>query len=750
MTHPEVPDQQPTPDPGSASGEHTGAGEVIRFPHPRPAPDDAADTAPGQHPGQGPDQPPRDGGAAGQAATAAPDAGESEEAGERVLVDSPDFTRPLLLDTLRNAQRRPIFPGWVRSWEEFRDAARWVVGHYAHAGAYHAVRVPKYAVKVTFRAPRGAVRTLGAVSRWVADAEGAPVRAAAVRREDAELYLKLSRQRDARVRARAIVAAAVALLGIPTTAVLLVLAPEWARWGVLAGVVALFGVLGSPADRPLVSPAVVAPKAQKLTSEIVIRALGSLGIAEINKAVAKGSSGITFVAPITRDGPGWRADVELPYGVTVADVMDRRDRLASGLRRPLGCVWPEQAPDEHPGRLVLWVGDRDMRKARQPAWPLAKGGQADLFQPVPYGTDPRGRIVRVPVMFTNMLIGAIPRMGKTFALRVLVLAAMLDPRAELHVWELKGTGDLSCAESSATTYGSGADDDTLAACLAALRDMHADLDRRAKVIRGLPKSVCPENKVTPELAGRRELGLHPRVFVIDECQELFSHPEYGPEAERLAVAIIKRGPALGHLLWLGTQRPDAKSLPTGVSANVGTRFCLRVMGQVENDMILGTSMYKNGIRATMFTAEDKGIGWLVGHAPDPQIVRTFYLDGPAAERIAQRARALREAAGTLAGHAIGQAPARPAYDLLADILTVVPASEDKVWNETVVERLAALRPEVYGGWKPEQLTAALKPYGIKTDQIGRRIDGKTVNRRGIERQHIADTVAERNRRRASG
>ena len=33
-------------------------------------------------------------------------------------------------------------------------------------------------------------------------------------------------------------------------------------------------------------------------------------------------------------------------------------------------------------------------------------------------------------------------MGKTFLLRLLLLAAALDPRAELRVYDLKGTGDL--------------------------------------------------------------------------------------------------------------------------------------------------------------------------------------------------------------------------------------------------------------------------------------------------------------------
>ena len=58
--------------------------------------------------------------------------------------------------------------------------------------------------------------------------------------------------------------------------------------------------------------------------------------------------------------------------------------------------------------------------------------------------------------------------------------------------------------------------------------------------------------------------------------------------------IIKIGRALGVFLILATQRPYKDSLPTVVCGNVSTRFCLKVAGQVENDMMLGTSAYKNG------------------------------------------------------------------------------------------------------------------------------------------------------------
>ncbi len=74
-------------------------------------------------------------------------------------------------------------------------------------------------------------------------------------------------------------------------------------------------------------------------------------------------------------------------------MIDRREQLASGLRRPLGAVWPEPVTHEHAGRLELWVGLADISKARPPAWPLLRSGQADVFDELPFGTDVRGRVV---------------------------------------------------------------------------------------------------------------------------------------------------------------------------------------------------------------------------------------------------------------------------------------------------------------------------------------------------------------------
>ncbi|WP_329117465.1 cell division protein FtsK [Streptomyces sp. NBC_01465] len=727
-------------------------GEVVDLKSARTARDQSATPAPDSDPTGSVDSAPDSFGAPSPDPTPGPWSGESGDPTAPVMVDPPaaKATGPGYLGRLLAAQRRPVVPLWLRSVAELKTATGWVARHYVHTLGYHALRSPVYALRLALQAPSGAAKFVGASMRWMADREGEPVRLAAVRREDAGEYLKLSRQRDGRVRLRTLAMVLATFIGVGAALALYVLAPGWLQAVSVGAVTMALGVAGGKADDPVIHRAVEMPKAVKLTSDIVLRALGALGIPAINQAQGKGRDGFEFTAPITRDGPGWRAEGNLPYGVTVTDVIERRDRLASGLRRPLGCVWPEAVPNEHTGHLVLWVGDEDMSTAKKPKWPLLNSGSVNLFKPVAYGTDQRGRWVEVTLMYIAGIIGAIPRMGKTFLLRLLLLIAALDPRAELHTYDMKGTGDLDPVGNAVShRHAAGDDDEAIAYALADFRALREELRRRTKVIRSLPRDICPESKVTSELADKRSLGLHPIVIGVDECQVLFEHPKHKDEFEEIATDLVKRGPATGIVLLLATQRPDAKALPTGISANASARWCLKVMGQLENDMVLGTSAYKRGVRATMFAWGDKGIHYFVGEGSDARIVGSAYVDGPGADRIAARARKVRESAGTLSGYALGEEPqvVVGGYDLLSDLLAVIPVKETKVWSETVVARLADLRPEVYDGWEPDGLAAALKPHGIATIQVGRRIEGKFTNKRGIDRSHLTTAIAERDGKR---
>lgn len=694
------------------------------------------------------------GGSAAPAAAPSPDSrptksgGESADSDDEELADSvarpvdrPDLPAP----GITTYKRRPILPTWLTSKPGFVATTQRATANAFYATAFHGIRTPWYAFQLTLNAPRGTARLVKDTNRWVWDAEGAPLRAYEVYKENTAEYLKLSRQRDSRVRLRVLVTTVALIFGSAFALTMYVMAPGWLM--VLASAAVLVaGFWGAPQDHPVIGPAVLKTEIQKLTGPIVLRALDNIGNAKVSAAIKKGGdmNGMRFTSEITRDGPGYRADLDLPWGVTPEDIMEARKPLASGLRRKVGCVWPSADPTEHEGRLILWVGDKPMNETTKPAWPLLKSGTVDLFKPVVFGNDQRMGDVAVTLMFASVVVGSVPRMGKTFLMRLFLLIAALDPRAALYAFDFKGTGDFGALEPVCHRYRAG--DEDILYVLESLRELRAELRRRAKVIKSLPRSRCPESKVTPELANDKSLGLHPIVAGFDECQVPFEHEKYGAEIEEIATDLGKRGPTLGMTMLFGTQRPDAKSLPTGISANAVLRFCLKVMGQPANDMVLGTSMYKAGYRATMFSRTDRGICWMAGEGDDPRIVASAFVDAVGAEQVVVRARKMREAYGNITGHAIGETPesGEAAFDLLADILKVVAADEDKVWNEKVAARLATLRPEVYGGWKAETVTTNLRPHGITAQDVWGTTDrGKGTTRRGIARADITTAITQR-------
>ncbi len=430
----------------------------------------------------------------------------------------------------------------------------------------------------------------------------------------------------------------------------------------------------------------------------------------------EGGPGITFVSDVMRDGPGWACHLDLPHGVSVSDILARREALASGLRRPLSATWPEGVPQEHPGRMNLWVGFHDISKAKPPAWPLLKTRQTDLFGKVPFGADPRGRVVEVPVFEVNWLIGAAPGQGKTSAVRGLACGAALDPLADMWIHELAGKGDLEPLARVCHRYVSGLDDASVGYAAESLRMLRGELDRRSVSLKKVDKSERPEGKVTRELAGRKHLRLRPLVAFFDEVQNLFTHPEHGDQAAGDAAYVIRLGRAYGVILILATQRPDSKTLPTAVGGNVTARFCLQVPGQIENDLILGTSSYKNGYNATAFRPKtDAGLGWLKADGP-PQIVRTYKVDLPEAEKVAARARDMRDRAGVLSGYALGEADEARARDVLADVLAVFGAGAGLQWDE-LADRLAQRWPDRWADVTGEAVSAQCRAHGVPSVNV---------------------------------
>ncbi len=89
----------------------------------------------------------------------------------------------------------------------------------------------------------------------------------------------------------------------------------------------------------------------RLTADRVAAALTGLGLPGLTPGA------IAFPTPITRQGPAWRVDIELPLGVPAAKVTSRPGQLAAGLGLPPERVWLDGQPGGSARRLVLRVFD---------------------------------------------------------------------------------------------------------------------------------------------------------------------------------------------------------------------------------------------------------------------------------------------------------------------------------------------------------------------------------------------------------
>jgi S-DNA-T family DNA segregation ATPase FtsK/SpoIIIE len=616
----------------------------------------------------------------------------------------------------------PIIPPWLRG-DQRRQVLRAIGNLTGYTIAFHAVRSPKYAAKTAWYAPVGFFRLIGRVLHWASAEEGNwRLRQHAATTNDAHTWQALNRTRSKEARGRwwAVVAAVVALLVAACVLRTAQVVTPPMLWAALAVLVIVCARVGRPADRPITDRVANGPRFTKLTAEMVRAAFTSLGF-----SVMKEPGSISFVHPgIHRDGPGWLARVNLPAGLEAVKVLEKRGALSSALRLPVDQVWPSPGP-EHAGQVDLWVGYQPSSKMGKPRWGLdSPTARTSYFELEEFGTDERQRPVRTQLAFQNFLIGGRPGSGKSYAGRALVTIAALDPIVELKLAEYKGTGDFLDLAPLCSTYVCGLSDEDFATGLAVLNWGLAEAERRGKRIKeAYLRGEAPERKVTPELARKPGSGLHPIVIVIDEAHELFGDSQVGKDAANAAERLAKRGRALGITLIIITQIPDKDSLPTGITRNIGIRWCLAVPDQVANDMILGTGAYKRGITGTVYRpVVDAGWGVLTGLA-EPTATRGHFPDQEGTARIIARATVLR------GGQRVGAADAdlSPARDLLADLLAVA-ARNGQHWV-VAASALTERWPDAYPAMTPEALSELARAHKVTSTDIkigGRGLKGYKV------------------------
>lgn len=663
----------------------------------------------------------------------------------------PVDTTPAVLVPAVNGTRRPIIPAHLRP-ANLKATVRREGGRAAHVAGFHTVRTPWYVVKLAYYAVRGLLRTVGKQVRWWWVPGAYSMEQHAANTNQLVEWERVHRQVKATRQWRGIVLFAEALalsIGVP-----LVLALVPTGWLLLAGTgaVAVLAHYGRPAGRTLIGTAVVAPRFRRLNSDIVLRAYYAAGLGNPSKPGQE----VQFGSPMARDArnTGSQVVIDLPYGKGWSDVMNVREKIASGLDVHVNQVF--LSPDKTSSRRhLLFVADRDPL-----AVPVGKTDMLDckprsIWRPVRFGKDERGNLVELALMWVSILVGAQPRKGKTFAARLIALHAALDPYVKLIVVDGKNSPDwmkfrLVAHRIIFGTHANPNDDDPIGNLVAVLDEILAHIDRVNQVLASLPVNVCPEGKLTEELArDPRYPNLRVMVLVMEEFQVYFETEDQAVNKDIAAklARIQAVGPSAGVVILSSSQKPsgvgagDVGRLFNRYRDNHAVRFALKCGNRLVSEAVLGGDAYAEGFDASTLPVGEEylGIGLLYGQTDHTPTTHTFLADHTDAEKILIAARAHRERVGTLTGQAVGEEIARQVRDVLADALAVFSGSRTLPW-QILAGRLVEHAPEHYGDITADAISAQLRALGVPSVNV--KWDGAVL--KGAKADDIHTAMTRRN------
>lgn len=652
---------------------------------------------------------------------------------EHDLDDPPPSTlRPVYVDAVvRDHEQRPIIPAAYRG-HNLRVTTQRAAARTGHRIGYHLVRLPVYTALTAGYAVRGVGVVARRQVRWAWVTEQTSLRQHAAKGGDVTGWLQLHNSLLP-VRKNRLMLLGVELVTVPAAAAAVVwLAPWWAAALVIAGLAIPLARAGKPVGQQIVAPAIVAHRYRKLTSDVVLRAYYAAGLGHPDKPDKQ----ISFGSVMSRDAQnmGSQVMVDVPFGTTFADVVARKDKIASGLDVTEFQVYLTRDKTST-RRHQLFVADQNPLAIPAGRTPLLDLKPRDVWTAMPFGLDERGRKVLIELMWRSWLIGAQPRKGKTYSARLLALFAALDPYVLIDVVDGKNSPDWQSFRLVANSLilgthptGSG---DPLDQLLYLLRAIKRDIQDRNDKLRSLPVSICPDGKLTREIARDRRFGMPVRMLVMEEFQVYFEteDQEVNKEVAQLLSFIIAVGPSAGVILLSSSQKPsgvgagDVARLFNRYRDNHAVRFALRCGNRLVSEAVLGGDAYSEGYDASSLPVGDeyRGIGYLYGLTDETPIVRTYLADAADAEKILSAARRIREQVGTLTGMAAGETTTVVRRDFLADVYeTYVDGEAWQSW-QLVASRLAERWPDAYAEITAEAVSAQVRAFGVESR------NGKTAN-----------------------
>ena len=625
-------------------------------------------------------------------------------------------------------QRSPRVPTALKSW-----------AHASQAGKDTAVAVTRSPWLFVGAAGRGTVLAVRAWRHWVTVRD---YREAAEQSEKlADKYIEIRELTLLRWRVTGAVTGT-SMTGVSVADMLYGPSALWITAGIGAAVLAITGRRkdGSPGRRAVLA----GPRSLSWTMDpqILVDAFRDA------KLIGKDET-LRLVERASRVGAGWSITVDLPATRKATDVIKNREALASALAVDEVQLLVERVRGNggHAGRVAMWVADADPYATPPLRTPLLDVPYWDAWRPVPFGRDARDRRISLPLVWTSLLVGAIPRQGKTFAARLAAAGLILDPYTRLYIADFKAGKDWDAAAGVAHRFLSGDEPADVLALAAWLVELVTEVQGRYRRMRELDNEMCPESKVTPAMSRDPSLNMPITGVFIDEVQvpleeraPIKVHGKMIPAGEyigELLTWLAKKGPAAGIVLVLATQRPDTKTIPSALRAVLGSRFALRVMDWRDSNIILGEQMNTRGWDSSRLLPSHKGVGILrpdgdtaAGADVLAMMVRTDYMPNTDWTALCERGRTLRAAAGTLTGHAIGAA-SNPALDpaMVADVIgpgqsitddDAVPAVPDL--PEPLASVIAYLGPDLDADGREFIATAELiEALDVEPTAFGRQM-----------------------------
>ncbi|MGW2251381.1 hypothetical protein ACWCXH_14370 [Kitasatospora sp. NPDC001660] len=511
---------------------------------------------------------------------------------------------------------------------------------------------------------------------------------------------------------------------------------------------------GAAAARQVAEAAEQAAQVQGASD--LIQALVKAGI------ISKGEAEETRLVGVIRpDGPGWTATVELPGTSTAEQAIAKGTELASALRvKSAQLQMSKDTSDEgHEGRFVIWCSSTANPYAGGPvASELIGADSWDFWQQgIPLGTNARGVRKVLSMLWSSLLIGGLMGYGKTYLARLVAAAAVLDPYVDIVLISGKTSADWTALKTVATRYVVGNKPTDIRAMHALMEEVIAEMADHGEALERLfetDPAVCPEGKITPELARRDDL--HMTLLVVEELQEILDaaagmklvsadeaeaaagddrKSPQGQNGKTVMVSLIARfmrvARFVGGMALIITQRPDSNSVPTELREVASKRACFRVKGQNSSKMVLGEDAVGGGAAPHLLMEAHKGVAVLDEGAEDGHdTLKADVINLDQFRLICERGRDLRIKAGTLAGYALARweddRERIQRQRVLADAVRAMDAHQvDRARLVVLAQWMAELAPEHWHDLTETSLGARLREAGAgNTVRIG-AVDGIT-------------------------